>query len=77
MEARVMTFMFLSGSGRALHSERVSERPVLGLGGSSWQMWLGGQHRRCDLFYSLAQLALCSCSDIWQEVGLSRAELLV
>lgn len=22
MEARVMTFMFLSGSGRALHSER-------------------------------------------------------
>lgn len=39
-------------------------------------MWLCGRHGHWLLFYSLAQLAICSPADIWQEMELSQAELL-
>lgn len=57
MEARVTTFMFLSGREWMRPPQR-GERPVLCRGGPWRQMCLCGRHGICGLFYSLAQLAL-------------------
>lgn len=68
MEARVMTFMFLSGSGRALHSGREA---TVGSDGSC--VCVGGMGTGPCF---IAGTAICSPADIWQEDKLPWAELL-